>query len=73
MTPYNVQYQLSALVITPDEVESVLKCLPVGKAAGPDGISNRVLRELSVELSFPFCRLFSHSLQSGVFPDNWKI
>ena len=73
MTPYNVQYQLSALVITPDEVESVLKSLPVGKAAGQDGISNRVRRELSVELSFPFCRLFSHSLQSGVFPDNWKV
>ena len=70
MTPYNVQYQLSALVITPDEVESVLKSFPVDKAAGPDGISNRILRELSVELSFPFCRLFSHSLQSGVFPDN---
>ena len=34
MIPYNVQYQFSALVITPDEVESVLKCLPVGLAAG---------------------------------------
>ena len=60
-------------MITPEEVKSVLKSLPAGKAAGPDGISNRVLRELSDELSIPFCCLFNHSLQTCVFSDIWKL
>ena len=29
---------MSSLVITPLEVESIMKCLPLGKAVGPDGI-----------------------------------
>ena len=73
ITPHSVHSQLSSLIVTPEEVKSVLKSLPVGKAAGPDGISNRVLRELSVELSNPFCSLFNCSLQTGVFPDTWKL
>ena len=73
INPYDVQSQLHSLVITPEEVQTVLKSLHVGKAADPDGISNRVLRELCNELSIPFCRLFNCSLQTGVFPDNWKL
>ena len=69
---YDVLSEQSFIYITPDEVETVLKFLPLGKAAGPDGINNRVLRELSRELSSPFCCLFNHSLQIGEFPDNWK-
>ena len=33
----------------------------------------KILRELSVELSLPFCSLFNQSLQTGVFPDCWNI
>ena len=33
------------LVITPLEVESIMKCLPIGKAVGTDGINNRILSE----------------------------
>ena len=73
ITPYDVHSQLDNLNITSEEVRLALKSLPVGKAAGPDGISNRVLRELSVELSQPFCNLFNYSLRTGVFPDNWKL
>ena len=69
---YNVLSELSSLQITPNEVESVLKSLPLGKASGPDGINNRVLRELSRELSVPFCSLFNRSLHTGEFPEIWK-
>ena len=34
---YPVDSPLSNIVLTSDEVESVLKSLPVGKAVGPDG------------------------------------
>ena len=37
-------------MFTPYEVESILNVLPLGKAAGLDGIKNRTLRELSKEL-----------------------
>ena len=51
----------------------LLKSLPVGKAVRPDGISDKILRELSVELSLSFYSLFNQSLQTGVFPHCWKI
>ncbi|MEW8547700.1 MAG: reverse transcriptase domain-containing protein, partial [Candidatus Thiodiazotropha sp.] len=70
---YNVQSDLTLIQLTPSEIETVLKSLPIGKAAGPDGINNRILRELAAELSVPFCSLFNQSLRTGVFPDCWKV
>ena len=63
---------LSNIVLSPFEVESVLKSLPVAKASGPDGLSNRVLRELSKELSVPYCSLFNQSLRVGTVPISYK-
>ena len=54
------------------EVESVIKTLVIGKASGPNGLSNRILRELSSELAIPFCALFNQSLRSGTFPVSYK-
>ena len=54
---YVVHSDFSSLQLTPSEVETVLKSLPIGKAAGPDGINKRILRELAVELSVQFCSL----------------
>ena len=68
---YVVHSYFSSLQLTPSEVETVLKSLP--KAAGPDGINNRILRELAVELSVPFCSLFNQSLRTGNFPACWKV
>ena len=67
-----VNTPLSTIVLTPLEVESVLKSLPVAKASGPDGLSNRVLRELSKELSVPYCSLFNQSLGMGIVPSSYK-
>ena len=50
----------------------MLKALPVGKASCPDGLSNRVLRELSKELSVPYCSLFNQSLRVGIVPSSYK-
>ena len=49
-----------------------MKSLPVAKASGPDGLSNRVLRELSKELSVPYCSLFNQSLRVGTVPSSYK-
>ena len=63
---------LDNIVVTKLEVESVLKTLVVGKASGPNGLSNRILRELASQLSTPFCTLFNQSLRTGSFPTPYK-
>ena len=63
---------LSNIVVTCDEVESLLKALPIGKATGPDGITNCILRELAHDLSPPLCSLFNQSLILGIVPDIWN-
>ena len=55
--------------ITPLEVESIMKCFPLGKAVGPDSINNRILQECSRELSHPLCFLINHSLSLRIFPE----
>ena len=66
---YNVISELSNFTLIPTEIEAILKSLPLGKATGPDGIHNRVLRELATELSIPLTSLFSQSLRTGIFPE----
>ena len=70
---YNVAHKLISLILTPAEIEVILKSLTIVKAAGPDGISNQIIRELAIELSYPLCSLFNQSLQTGTFPDSWKL
>ena len=53
-------------------MESVLRSLPLGKATGPDGINNRILGELSLELCGPLCSLFNYSLLISNVPNSWK-
>ena len=69
---YPVDSSLSNVILTSDEVESVLKSLPVGKAVEPDGISNRVLKELSREIPPALCGFFNQSLHTGIVPDSFK-
>ena len=62
LTPATVDSLLDRIILTPHEVELVLEVLPVGKASGPNGLSNRILKELSHQLASPFCSLFNDSL-----------
>ena len=72
VTDRNVISELSIVVLTADEVKSVLKSLPVGKASGPDGISNRVLKELADQMAMPLSLLFNQSIEDGKIPADWK-
>ena len=60
-------------MFTTDEVKAILRTLPVGKAVGPDGIGNRILRELASELSTPLATLFNQSVHQGEVPISFKI
>ena len=60
-------------MFTSEEIKAVLRTLPVGKAVGPDGISNCILRELADELSTPLASLFNQSIYQGDVPVCFKI
>jgi hypothetical protein len=49
-----------------------LKALKPNKAAGPEGISPRVLVELADVLAGPLTSLFQNSLDKGAVPADWK-
>ena len=42
------------------------------KSTGPDGVSNRILKEAAFSLSYPLADIFNKSLESGIFPSSWK-
>ena len=63
---------LSSIAFDPQEVEEILKSLKTDKASGPDGLSNRILKKLSHELSSPLCSLFNKFLSLGKFPSPYK-
>ena len=48
------------------------KSLKTGKAARPDTINNRILKELLIPLSSSLCDLFNYSLTTGQFLEAWK-
>ena len=69
---YILNSRIENIALSPNEVTSVLKSLPLGKAAGPDGINNRILKELADCIAEPLCNLFNQSLSTGHVPDTWK-
>ena len=67
-----IDTELDRIVLTPQEVQSVIKILPLGKASGPNIFNNRILRELSSQVSAPYCSLFNQLLRLGLFPNSYK-
>ncbi len=60
-------------ILDPVDVYEILIGLDISKATGPDGISNRILKEAAVPIAEPLSHLFNYSLSVGVFPETWKI
>ena len=69
IVPNNIPL-IQNIVITPGEVKDILSTLKLGKSSGPDGINNRVLKELSTELDRPLCALFNFFLSQSTVPDS---
>ena len=53
-------------------VRKLLYKLKPHKASGPDGLPNRVLKELSHELAPSLTALYNQSLSSHSLPEDWK-
>ncbi|KAI8516342.1 hypothetical protein Bbelb_049230 [Branchiostoma belcheri] len=70
--PILTSKQFTTLQVTREEVLTVLLSLQVDKAPGPDGISNKLLREAAPEICDSLQCLFNYSLSTGTFPTEWK-
>ena len=73
-----------AFVLHPDDCPAYLLCsegevldlifsLDASKSSGPDGISARMLKEVSFSVTPSLTKLFNLSLSTGILPDSWKI
>lgn len=60
------------LTVTTEEVRRVFNRVNPRKAAGPDGIPGRVLRDCSDQLAEVFCNIFNLSLSSCSVPPCFK-
>ena len=59
-------------IFTVEETYNVLLSLDVNKSVGPDGISNRMLRDTAYSSSVSLTDIFNYSLKTGIFPSDWK-
>ena len=69
---YVTASRMSEIIVHEDEVMKVLKKLDITKANGPDGISNKMLKESAPVIATPLCKLFNKSLKDGKCPSQWK-
>lgn len=64
---------ISNLVVTKDEVVNLINKLDINKGCGPDGVSNRILKEGIDSLSLALTLIFNKSLTEAVIPNDWKL
>ena len=68
----NHENDMPEIQVTEKGVLKLLQALNISKAAGPDGIRPKVLKELSSELAPIFTLLFQASLHQQSIPNIWK-
>ena len=65
----------SSVFIYPTDKKEIIKLiggLMNKNSCGPDGISNKLLKEIKHEISEPLTSLFNYSLEAGFFPECYK-
>ena len=54
-------------------VEILLKTVKTSKAAGPDNIRARRIKDAYIELAYPLCHLINKIIKTGIFPTAEKV
>ncbi len=68
-----IDSSIDCIDINEQEITDITRNLEIKKAAGPDEISHRMLKETSLTLCKPLCLLFNRSLREGMYPNKWKM
>ena len=72
VTNNNYEGEIEEDKITEEEVRKAIKALKDGKAFGPDGIPNEIIKRCEEELLEPICIVFNKSLNEGSIPEMWR-
>ena len=64
--------ELGEICMGEERVKSTIERLRDQSAPGPDGIPNKLLKEMNNVLSHPLSILFSKSIQERAIPDEWR-
>ena len=56
-----------------EDIFKILKMMNANKAAGPDGIHGKVLKNCARSLAYPLSILFNLSFVTGCIPRDWKL
>ena len=57
----------------PFEIHRVLVSFKSNKSPGADGISPKILKEISIDISSPLAHIFNLSFATGTVPDSLKL
>ena len=71
--PAQTQECLSDIQITTEKIEDILLSLDANKAAGPDGIETRTLKQCAEEFAPKLQIIYRKSMDEGVVPQQWKL
>ena len=76
--PTRVQSKISGVSHSPPvmeeyEIHQAIKQAKKPKSVLPDDLPRQIVKEFAPELSTPICSLVNNILQSGEWPDQWKI
>ncbi|MBW0546470.1 hypothetical protein O181_086185 [Austropuccinia psidii MF-1] len=73
ITPITLQPPLTFNRITIGEIKRNISSVPLKKAPGPDKIPNELIKILKDIIADPLENLFNSCLQTGHFPQAWKL
>ena len=65
--------RIDELIISNDEISSLIRNINPNKAAGSDGISGQMLLICDDSVTLPLKIIFSNILLSSTYPDIWKL
>ncbi len=61
------------ITFDPSHIQNLLGQINSNKAAGPDGIHGKILKNCAFSLALPLSYLFKLSYNSGLIPTEWKM
>ena len=70
--PLRTKERLTDVNISAESVQEVLLSLNANKAAGPDGVETRVMKECAEEIAPKLQQIFRKSVDDGEVPRQWK-
>ena len=63
---------MGEITVNPKGVNNLNNNLNIHKASGPEGLSARVLKECSSEITPMLALIYNELLAQGTVPDNWR-